>query len=142
MRWIVITIVVAVALPACGRVNTDDSAELSVARAKALVAQSEDKLTLNDLKTLSVGAAGELAKQQGTLILNGLTTLSPESAELLATHDGAMNLSGLTTLSDEAAGAFAKRSGPLLLDRLETLSPKAAETLRANPRIRLPEKFR
>ena len=55
MRWIVIAIVVAVALPACGRVNTDDSAELSVARAKALVAQSEDKLILNDLKTLSVG---------------------------------------------------------------------------------------
>ena len=61
---------------------------------------------------------------------------------MLATHDGAMNLSGLTTLSDEAAGAFAKRTGTLLLDRLETLSPKAAETLRANPRIRLPEKFR
>ena len=58
MRWIVIAIVVAVALPACTRVNTEDSAGLSVARAKALVAQSEDKLILNDLKTLSVGAAG------------------------------------------------------------------------------------
>ena len=53
-----------------------------------------------------------------------------------------MNLSGLTTLSDEAAGAFAKRTGALHLDRLETLSPKAAETLRANPRIRIPDKFR
>ena len=72
MRWIVVAIVVAVALPACRRVNTDESAELSVARARALVTQHKEPLLLNDLTALSDEAAGTLAKQNGSLVLNGL----------------------------------------------------------------------
>ena len=70
MRWIVVAIVVAVALPACRRVNTDESAELSVARAGALVAQHKEQLILNDLTALSDEAAGALATQKGSLVLS------------------------------------------------------------------------
>jgi hypothetical protein len=96
----------------------------------------------DEIEMLTPEAAETLAEHEGNLLLNGLTTISAEAAEALAKHWGYLSLDGLTTLSDKAAEALAKHKGDLYLDGLTTLSDKAAATLKANPSIRLPDKFK
>jgi len=59
----------------------------------------------------------------------------------LAQHKGDLHL-GLRSVSPEIAKILVHHKGKLWLLWLKTLSAEAAETLKANPDIRLPEKFR
>jgi hypothetical protein len=115
--------------------------ELSVRAATAL-GQHNGLLRLNGLTALSPEAAEALAERREFLRLDGLTTISEGVAAALSRHKGALGLHGVTTLSDTAAEALAQHQGTLYLMGLERLSDKAAATLRANPEIRMPVRFR
>jgi hypothetical protein len=92
--------------------------------------------------TLSDGAAEALAKIEGPLALDGLRSLTPDAARALAKHDGPLALNSLSTITDEAAEALAKHESDLFLEGLTEISPEAAATLRSNPKVVLPERFR
>ena len=83
-----------------------------------------------------------LAKIEGPLALDGLRSLTPDAARALAKHDGPLALNSLSTITDEAAEALAKHEGELFLEGLTEISPEAAATLRSNPKVVLPERFR
>jgi hypothetical protein len=112
MRWVIVSIVMAMMVPAFGQQDTNEIQELDVEQARDL-ATREGSLSLRGLPTLSPEVAEALARHKGLLLLDGLTTLSPEVAEALATHRGDLNLGSLTTLSVEAAKALAKHEGVL-----------------------------
>jgi hypothetical protein len=119
----------------------DHHLTLSVETARKLANESRE-LSFSSLSELSPDAAKALAQHKGRLYLDGLTTISPEVAEALAHHKGELLLRELTTLSDEAAKALAQTKGYLYLTGPIRLSDEAAAALRANPKIKLPEKFR
>ena len=48
----------------------------------------------------------------------------------------------ISALSPEVAEALAKHEGDLFLEGLTEISPEAAATLRSNPKVILPERFR
>jgi hypothetical protein len=130
MRWAVVVVILAMAVPAIGQDNTDILRKLSVEQARTLIATyGSDPLSFDGLTTLSPEVAEALANHKGQLDLNGLTTLSPEVAEALATHEGLLFLNGLTTLSPESAAALATHEGAIVFDGLTTLSPEVAEAL-------------
>jgi hypothetical protein len=108
-------------------------------------------LRLDGLTTISDEAARALAQHEGELQLDGLTALSYKAAKSLSKHKGGslgtggwvdLSLDGLITLSPEAAKALAKYEGTLALNGLTTLSDEAAASLRSNPEIELPDKFK
>jgi uncharacterized linocin/CFP29 family protein len=51
-------------------------------------------------------------------------------------------LNSLSTITNEAAEALAKHESDLFLEGLTEISPEAAATLRSNPKVVLPERFR
>lgn len=150
------------------RLRLDDLTELSGDAASALAEFKGEVLSLNSLHTLDAGTAKGLAAFRDTLHLNGVNTLTAEAVAELAQFRGTtlylrglrfvdastakvlagfrgdhLFLEGLGQLTPDAAEAFAGfRGRTLFLDGLTTLSDKAATALRANPNIRLPEKFK
>jgi hypothetical protein len=124
-----------------GLLRLDYLASLTPEVARAL-AKHKGELALNGLTELLPEVAWALAEHKGFLQLNGLTTLTRDAAEALSQSKSLLRLSGLATLSPEAAEALAEYDGLLFLKSLETLSPEAVAALRANPGIKLPDKFK
>ena len=94
-------------------------------------------LRLDNLESLSPGAAEALAAHEGVLVLNGLSTLPTAVAGSLAKRTGnsktrrtgTLVLNGLASLSPEAAAALAAFPGELVLKGLTSLTPETATAL-------------
>jgi|688.fasta_scaffold400687_2 hypothetical protein len=118
----------------------DSLITLSDEAARAL-GQHRGDLSLNRLTRLSYAAAKALGQHTGYLSLWGLTKLSGTTARALAAHKGSLCFRGLSKLCDEAAKALAQHEGGVHIWNPATISDEVAKTLRANPKIFLPEKF-
>jgi glucosyl-3-phosphoglycerate synthase len=78
-----------------------------------------------------------------SLATSGLVKSATEVAQALAEHKEHIRFFQLTALSPEVAQALAEHKGDgLVLNGLTTLSDEAVKALRANPEIRLPDKFK
>ena len=88
-------------------------------------------LSLNGLKSMSVGVARGLANAQvNTLSLCGLSYLFPKAAEALANSNcKAIYLNGLTSLDLDAAKALSKFKGKIFLNGITWLDPEVADAL-------------
>lgn len=112
--------------------KTDELTTLTVAQAKAIVAQQQGTLSFKSLSELDLGVARVLSQYKGELRLDGLTRISPEVALALSEQPKGANLclNGLTELSPEAAGALATRPGGMLsLNALTSVEPDVAREL-------------
>lgn len=89
---------------------------------------------------LGVALPPEGAHIEG-LILNEVTELTPEVADALGGHGGVLVLKGIKTLTPEVARKLAMHKDWLWMTGLEEVSDDALEVLKANPRIRLSERF-
>jgi hypothetical protein len=123
-----------------GDLSLNRLTRLSYAAAKAL-GQHTGYLSLWGLTKLSGTTARALAEHKGGLSFGDLSMLSDQAAKALAEHKGSLCFRGLSKLSEEAAKALAQHEGGVHIWNPATISDEVAKTLRANPRIFLPEKF-
>ena len=126
-----------------GNLSLDGLTTLSDAAAAALAGHQGGTLSLGGLQNLTDGATAALAKRNGRLSLSGITTLSSSTAKAMAAHQGDwLFLDGLSTLTDAAAASLAAHQGVVSLNGLATLSNEALRSLKSNPRVALPDRFR
>lgn len=82
--------------------------------------------------------AARWAEYDGILLLNNVTTLSDGAARALSRHKYDLFLNSLGALSDDAARALSEHKGWVSLGALTDVSDEAAAVLQANPKIVLP----
>jgi len=92
-----------------------------------VIAQNDESLNLDGIKSISDVAAKILAKHKGDLSLDAIKSISDGAAKALAQHKGDLSLDGIKTLSDVAAKAFAQHKGNLSFNNLSNKSQRRLE---------------
>ncbi|MEO1995679.1 MAG: hypothetical protein ABGZ17_10435, partial [Planctomycetaceae bacterium] len=112
--------------------NSDTLQELTVERAREIVATHRGTLSFMKLPEVSLAVAKILAGYKGEVRLNGLQRITPEVARALSIQPKAANLclNGLTEITPEVAEALTVRNGGMLsLNALTEISPEVAREL-------------
>lgn len=80
----------------------------------------------DELESLTLAQAEALAQRQENLSLNGLKSITDDAARILATHTGGtLCLDGISELSDTAADALARHEGEVYFESLRRLTSPA-----------------
>lgn len=117
--------------------NTDSitTAQLTLAKAQQLAAESKGWLSLNGVTSLTDAsiATALCSHQGGGLVLDGMTTLSPAAAAALSNYPGWLSLGGLSSLSTTTAQELAKHTGPgLYLNGVRSIDEAVAAKFSAH----------